>query len=233
MGRIVNGASLQPKSISCSATNGTFASKSQTELNVLGGDLIEINGSNFPHKLEDKNITIEFSDTQKTKCVAIETNPTRIVCKTSAFDMKQYLNPETGPAVKDDVVVPKEEKVVESEAPATTAESETEAPAPSDDGRRRLQDDSAVEEKAPAAETKTEEKEAPKEEVVEAPPPYVPEYLRPLGLTIKIGESTVDTSAVSFSMSKKLIKADSLSNNLIGPAKQASFVIKLSSVETK
>ena len=132
MGRIVNGASLEPKSISCSATNGTFASKSQTELNVLGGDLIEINGSNFPHKLEDKNITIEFSDTQKTKCVAIETNPTRIVCKTSAFDMKQYLNPETGPAVKDDVVVPKEEKAVESEAkePATTTESETKAPAP-------------------------------------------------------------------------------------------------------
>jgi len=94
-----------------------------------------------------------------------------------------------------------------------------------------------VEEKAPAAETvaetKTEEKEAPKEDVVEAPPPYVPEYLRPLGLTIKIGESTVDTSTVSFNMSKKLIKADSLSKNLIGPAKQASFVIKLSSVEAK
>jgi hypothetical protein len=69
------------------------------------------------------------------------------------------------------------------------------------------------------------------EEPPPPPPPYVPEYLRPLGLTIKIGDSTVVSGDVSFKMSQKLIKADSISNNLIGPAKQASFKIKLNEKE--
>jgi hypothetical protein len=55
-------------------------------LNLIGGDLITITGLSFPRNLSNSNVDIKFNDAQKTSCVAEESSPSKIVCRTSSFN---------------------------------------------------------------------------------------------------------------------------------------------------
>jgi len=63
-----------------------------TDLNVLGFDNLTITGTNFPRYLTDNTIDIEFSNTQKTKCLAQVSDSTKLVCLTQRFDKVANLN---------------------------------------------------------------------------------------------------------------------------------------------
>jgi hypothetical protein len=65
-----------------------------TDLNVLGFDNLTITGTNFPRYLTDNTIDIEFSNTQKTKCLAQVSDSTKLVCLSQRFDKVANLNEE-------------------------------------------------------------------------------------------------------------------------------------------
>ena len=64
------------------------------DLNVLGFDNLTITGTNFPRYLHDNTFDIEFSNTQKTKCITQTSDSTKLVCLTQRFDKVANLNEE-------------------------------------------------------------------------------------------------------------------------------------------
>lgn len=68
--------------IDCTMT----AASPNTELNVLGGDIITFTGTNFPHQVANNDIKIAFANTAATKCTPTASNSVSLSCETQAFD---------------------------------------------------------------------------------------------------------------------------------------------------
>lgn len=82
LGIVPYAAEVVDQTILCSVSGGL----PNTGLNLLGGDNITISGEYLPHTLETSTVSIKFSDTQQTDCVAQSSSTSALVCLTSAFD---------------------------------------------------------------------------------------------------------------------------------------------------
>lgn len=80
-GIIPGKADLAKTTIGCTITNVVPTSG----YNLLGGTNITFTGTNFPHDLATSTVSLEFSDTAKTKCIPQTTETTKFVCLTNAF----------------------------------------------------------------------------------------------------------------------------------------------------
>jgi len=83
-GNIPIADSVKAKDIACTMS----AASPLKDVNLLGKDKITFTGTNFPHELKDNVFDITFTNGLKTKCDAISTKTTELVCLTNKFDTK-------------------------------------------------------------------------------------------------------------------------------------------------
>jgi len=83
-GIVPNDNQVQTKVIGCSVSRV----EGPPTLNLLGGDNITFTGINLPWNLGNSVVTVKFSDTQQTTCVAQTSTSTSLVCLTSPFDIR-------------------------------------------------------------------------------------------------------------------------------------------------
>lgn len=82
-GQIVIDSSLSEIDIPCVVNSMT---PENHLFNLLGEEIITIQGANLPYDIEENEISLVFSDDEATKCVPISSSTSELKCKTSRFD---------------------------------------------------------------------------------------------------------------------------------------------------
>lgn len=82
LGKIPPSADIAAETVSCEIIR-VFP---YSQLNLLGGDNVTLEGNYFPYNLEDSTVSITFSDDQATECVPQKSSSNELVCLTNPFD---------------------------------------------------------------------------------------------------------------------------------------------------